>query len=185
MPDVPSLVARCQEGDLRAFAALFDHYQDQLFDLAYTILGEREAAKDAVQDTYLAVFQKIGGFRGDSAFETWLIAILVNRCRQTLRRTLSLENLAARWLPRLAAPANDPALLVAKRQQRVAIAVALASKPRLLADEPTGEVDSTTAAEVLALLRQINQQSGLTTILVTHALAIEVYRLQDGQIISN
>jgi ABC-type lipoprotein export system ATPase subunit/bifunctional DNA-binding transcriptional regulator/antitoxin component of YhaV-PrlF toxin-antitoxin module len=55
------------------------------------------------------------------------------------------------------------------QQQRVAIAVALANRPQLLlGDEPTGEVDSGTAQEILTLFRQMNEQYGLTTIIVTH-----------------
>jgi putative ABC transport system ATP-binding protein len=55
------------------------------------------------------------------------------------------------------------------QQQRVAIAVALANRPKLLlGDEPTGEVDSGTAQEILTLFRQMNEQYGLTTIIVTH-----------------
>ena len=55
------------------------------------------------------------------------------------------------------------------QQQRVAIAVALANRPRLLlADEPTGEVDSATAQGLLDLFRELNRSYGLTTILVTH-----------------
>jgi ABC-type lipoprotein export system ATPase subunit len=55
------------------------------------------------------------------------------------------------------------------QQQRVAIAVALANRPRLLlGDEPTGEVDSATAQEILGLFRQMNEHYGLTTIIVTH-----------------
>jgi ABC-type lipoprotein export system ATPase subunit len=55
------------------------------------------------------------------------------------------------------------------QQQRVAIAVALANKPiLLLADEPTGELDSNTAREILALLREMNRRMGLTTLIVTH-----------------
>jgi AbrB family looped-hinge helix DNA binding protein len=55
------------------------------------------------------------------------------------------------------------------QQQRVAIAVALANKPRiLLGDEPTGEVDSGTAQEILALFQRMNERYGLTTIIVTH-----------------
>ncbi len=55
------------------------------------------------------------------------------------------------------------------QQQRVAIAVALANRPQLLlGDEPTGEVDSGTAQELLALFRQMNEHYGLTTIIVTH-----------------
>src|SRR5207245_3356725 len=72
-------------------------------------------------------------------------------------------------------------------QQRVAIAVALANSPiLLLADEPTGELDSITAREIIACLRHINEQLGLTIILVTHdvAVASEVDRtlaIRDGR----
>jgi ABC-type sulfate/molybdate transport systems ATPase subunit len=52
---------------------------------------------------------------------------------------------------------------------RVAIAVALANEPRvLLADEPTGELDTATSAEVFGVLRNVNQQLGVTVIVVTH-----------------
>jgi putative ABC transport system ATP-binding protein len=82
---------------------------------------------------------------------------------------------------------HRPVQLSGGQQQRVAIAVALANKPRLLlADEPTGEVDSATAVEILALLRQMNQQYGLTTIIVTHdpqvAKAVDrVVTIRDGR----
>jgi energy-coupling factor transporter ATP-binding protein EcfA2 len=72
------------------------------------------------------------------------------------------------------------------QQQRVAIAVALANRPKLLlGDEPTGEVDSSTAQEILALFRQMNEQYGLTTIIVTHdpqvARAVDrVVTIRDG-----
>jgi ABC-type lipoprotein export system ATPase subunit/bifunctional DNA-binding transcriptional regulator/antitoxin component of YhaV-PrlF toxin-antitoxin module len=55
------------------------------------------------------------------------------------------------------------------QQQRVAISTALANRPALLlGDEPTGEVDRTTAQQVLALFKRMNEQIGLTTIIVTH-----------------
>jgi len=58
-------------------------------------------------------------------------------------------------------------------QQRVAIAVALANRPRvLLADEPTGELDSETAAEVFAALRTANRDLGATVVIVTHDAAV-------------
>jgi putative ABC transport system ATP-binding protein len=72
-------------------------------------------------------------------------------------------------------------------QQRVAIAVALANYPRLLlADEPTGEVDSTMAQEILGALRSLNRELGVTMLIVTHdpRIASEVDRviaIRDGR----
>jgi putative ABC transport system ATP-binding protein len=74
------------------------------------------------------------------------------------------------------------------QQQRVAIARALANEPALvLADEPTGELDSATAREILDLFKRIVADSGLTIIVATHDPVIEeyaslIYELRDGQI---
>lgn len=73
------------------------------------------------------------------------------------------------------------------QQQRVAIAVALANQPKLLlADEPTGEVDSATAYSLLDLFRELNQTYGLTTVIVTHDPQIarrvdRVVAIRDGR----
>src|SRR5215469_11476299 len=68
---------------------------------------------------------------------------------------------------------HKPDRLSGGEQQRGALAVALANDPPLLlADEPTGELDSATAREVLALLRDLNRDMGLTTVAVTHDPAV-------------
>jgi ABC-type lipoprotein export system ATPase subunit len=81
------------------------------------------------------------------------------------RRALELLELVG-----LAGRAEDPPeQLSGGEQQRVAIAVALANEPRvLLADEPTGELDSATSADVFELLRRINAEVGTTIVIVTH-----------------
>jgi ABC-type lipoprotein export system ATPase subunit len=71
------------------------------------------------------------------------------------------------------APGRRPDQLSGGEQQRVAIAVALANEPKvLLADEPTGELDTATAAEVFGALQQANSELGVTVLIVTHDPAV-------------
>jgi len=75
------------------------------------------------------------------------------------------------------------------QQQRVAIARAIAPRPSLLlADEPTGELDSATGQQILALFRRIADHDGTTVLIATHDLAVdafadEVVHLEDGQVV--
>jgi putative ABC transport system ATP-binding protein len=81
-----------------------------------------------------------------------------------------------------------PSVLSGGERQRVAIARALANEPRLLlADEPTGSLDSETSEQVLALLRRLRDEHGMTTLLVTNDAAVaraadRILRLFDGRI---
>jgi putative ABC transport system ATP-binding protein len=84
---------------------------------------------------------------------------------------------------------HRPAELSGGEQQRVAIARALINDPQiLLADEPTGNLDSRTSREIVGLLAELNRSRGLTVILVTHEEdlarnhADRLVRLQDGQV---
>jgi putative ABC transport system ATP-binding protein len=83
-----------------------------------------------------------------------------------------------------------PDRLSGGEQQRVAIAVGLANDPPLLlADEPTGELDSQTSAEVFAVFRALNQEFGVTVVVVTHDPAVSgevdrVVSIRDGRISS-
>lgn len=61
-------------------------HEDRVFAVCLRILRQREAALDAVQDTFLTVFRKADQFRGDSRFSTWLYRVAVNTCYDHLRR---------------------------------------------------------------------------------------------------
>ena len=87
---------------------------------------------------------------------------------------------------------HRPAELSGGEQQRVAIARALANRPRvLLADEPTGNLDSTRAHELLALLREMTDRDRLTVLLVTHdrelagSFADRIILMKDGKVQEN
>jgi ABC-type lipoprotein export system ATPase subunit len=83
---------------------------------------------------------------------------------------------------------HQPSQLSGGQQQRVAIARALVNEPQLLfADEPTGNLDSKTSEEILAMFQQLNREDGLTIILVTHEPEVAHYarrivHLKDGRI---
>ena len=86
---------------------------------------------------------------------------------------------------------HEPSQLSGGQQQRVAIARALINRPPVLfADEPTGNLDSHTSNEVLQMFEQLNQEDGITIILVTHDAAVarhaqRVIRIADGLIVDS
>ncbi len=98
----------------------------------------------------------------------------------TIIRTLGLESKLQ----------NMPNNLSGGQQQRVAIARALASKPAIiLADEPTGNLDSKTSQDVLALLKVTSEKFKQTVVVITHneeiaQLADKIIRIEDGQIVT-
>ncbi len=86
---------------------------------------------------------------------------------------------------------HHPAQLSGGQQQRVAIARALVNDPKLiLADEPTGALDSMTSLEVMALLQQLNRDDGITIVLVTHEHDVATFAsrrlaFRDGKLVSD
>ena len=82
--DERALIAAAQRGEIPAFNQLVLTYQSMVYNLAYRILGDADAAADASQDTFLSAFRAIKKFRGGS-FKAWLLRIATNTCYDQLR----------------------------------------------------------------------------------------------------
>jgi RNA polymerase sigma factor (sigma-70 family) len=83
--DEPTLIAAAQRGSVDAFNELVLAYQQQVYNLAYRIMGDPASAADAAQEAFISAFQNIGRFRGGS-FKSYLLRIVSNRCYDELRR---------------------------------------------------------------------------------------------------
>jgi len=79
-------VRRAKQGDARAFAELFKHYQHRAFAVAIGILHSEEDALDVVQESFVKAFKHLDSFQGNASFYTWLYRIVTNMAIDLLRR---------------------------------------------------------------------------------------------------
>jgi len=134
-PPDEHLVSLSKDGNLAAFNSLVDRYQSIVFSLCYRLIGERTAAEDAAQETFLSAFRALHQFSGGS-FRGWLLRIATNCARDELRRRMRripARSLAAETDDDLAidppAPGADPALALDDRTLGPALEAALRSLP--------------------------------------------------------
>ena len=124
------------------------------------------------------VFQSFNLLARTSALENVVLPLFYSARRR--RRRERAANERARGAGELSASAererNTPGQLSGGQQQRVAIARALINRPSvLLADEPTGNLDTRTSHEIMEMLRKLNREQGVTVIVVTHEADIAAY----------
>ena len=81
-----SMIERAKAGDAAAFEEMIDCYQRKVLTTSWRMLGNREDARDAAQEVFLRVYKYLGGFRTDQDFGAWLYRIIVNVCRDHLRK---------------------------------------------------------------------------------------------------
>lgn len=150
-------------------------------------LNERRAAR-LRNRTIGFVFQSFNLISFKNAKENVALPLYYNGVGRRKRNRLAMEFLEKMGLEEWAE--HTPNELSGGQKQRIAIARALISKPKvILADEPTGALDSTTSMEVMELFKEINE-SGITVIIVTHENDISqkterIIRLKDGLIETN
>jgi RNA polymerase sigma-70 factor (ECF subfamily) len=80
------LLAACRRQDIRAFEQLYQTHGARLKSVAYHIVGNRQDAEDAVQETFLKLYRAINGFQGQSSIGTWLCRIVINVCYDLARK---------------------------------------------------------------------------------------------------
>jgi RNA polymerase sigma-70 factor (ECF subfamily) len=130
--DDEELLERCRSGDGAAFEALLARHQSAFFSLAFRILGNRDDAMDALQDSCLKAWRGIGKQRG-GAFRSWMNSIVARTCVDRIRArrpSAPLDDGDDRVIP-LPDPQPGPELLALSRERVRAIEVALG---RLSAD---------------------------------------------------
>ena len=97
MTDDADLVARAREGDHAAFGELVDRHSAAAYRMARAALGSPQDAEDAAQDAFVLAYQKLGAFRGDASFKTWLLTIV---WRQAINRRRAAGGLWRRFIAR-------------------------------------------------------------------------------------
>jgi RNA polymerase sigma-70 factor (ECF subfamily) len=80
-----TLVARAKQKDFDAFEELVTRYEDKVYRLAFRIMRNETEAKEVVQDTFLSVWRKLDGFKGDAQFSSWLYRVTANAALMRLR----------------------------------------------------------------------------------------------------
>jgi RNA polymerase sigma-70 factor (ECF subfamily) len=83
--DEAYLIEQAQNGDVFSYNTLVLHYQDSVYNVAYRIMGEPDAADDATQEAFISAYKALRQFRGGN-FKAWLMRIVTNACYDELRR---------------------------------------------------------------------------------------------------
>ena len=101
------LLLRCQQGDGEAFAELVRRWQARLFRHACRMTGEREAAADVVQESWLAVLKGLPRLADVDAFPKWVYTVVTNRSADWVRKRQRQRRLTAAWTEKQQEAAND------------------------------------------------------------------------------
>ena len=117
------IVERALSGDAEAFGELVRRWERRIFALSFGMLGREEDARDATQETFIAAFRNLRGFRGEAKVSSWLHRIAVNQCitrqrRAKVRNETALDDEAEKNSAAFAIPADVSPARVAEYLER-------------------------------------------------------------------
>lgn len=102
------LVCSFVSGDRSAFDEIYRRYEEYVYNTCLGILGDPDDARDAMQETFVSVYQSLSKFRYDSKLSTWVYRAAVNKCLDLMRSRKSRgRNQSIEWLEDLGAPERD------------------------------------------------------------------------------
>jgi RNA polymerase sigma-70 factor (ECF subfamily) len=93
MPSEEALIASARAGSHKAFGELVHQHSSRVYGMSYKMLKNREDAEDNLQNVFCKAYGKIGQYKGNSQFSTWLTRIVINEALMVLRRRRSNDGL--------------------------------------------------------------------------------------------
>ena len=199
---VTELVEKARAGNRASLGQLVDRFHKDVFRMVYYRIYSPMDAEDLTQEIFMQMSKSLSSLKDAGSIRPWLFRIALNRVRDFRRKksilsffdtTIELElPLIYRGTPtgerRACAlraleavglkgwETHTPSELSGGQQQRVAIARAIVANPKvLLADEPTGNLDSARSREIMEVLAAFNSERGITIALVTHDADMATY----------
>jgi RNA polymerase sigma-70 factor (ECF subfamily) len=85
LSDEETIIRNCLNGDTDSYSILVNRYKTMIYNMAFRMVGDEDAAKDLAQESFIAAYKGLDQFRFGSKFSSWLYSIALNKCRDHLK----------------------------------------------------------------------------------------------------